>query len=913
MPALVKYSKNAARAAQEIPVMIRTAAHLPPSNASRRAGGPGPLSLLWLVLLGILLPAASGHAAASPAGKPDFNVELAPTVTKLLDDKSLSPAERRSLAIFHGQSDRLKDLTITEQAQVALQRYDLNNSVFSQDVPVVLRAKAALLRGEPEQTLALLDKDTSAEATLLKARALEDLGRVAESLTMLTPLRETLKAGDLTDAAELTAATEGLLMLARLEGRPAQDYRLALSLLAKARGELDRMYWPAYLAEARLLDEKDNPAEASGAILDTLRLNPQASEAWYLLARMSAEYFDFDKAAACVARLRGINPQHPLADDAEVRLLLAQRDAQAAQQVIGEALKRYPRQRNLLALDAAVEALLFNDSARDTALARFDQLAPKNPLAFFTVGKYLAQARQYKTSEAMLRRAIGLAPNWPDPRVELGLLLMQSGDETAAQTELKRASDLDPFNFRVSNQLKLIDELLTWGKLETPHFLIRYKPGIDEVLARDLQEMVEQMYADVTSVFQYQPENKTLIEVLPDEKWFAVRITGLPEIWTIGASTGDVIAITPPRAGAHQRGAFDWDRVIRHEFVHTVTLAQTRNRLPHWFTEACAVSQEPGGRDYNTCRLLADALQSHQLFALDQINWAFIRPKTPRDRPLAYAQAHWMVEYLTATYGHEAIVKLLTLYGQGVPNEAALQQISGKTSAELMAAFQIWATEQVKRWGLLVRPEDAEISKTLAGKPPDPAALAPLLAKYPDNPSLLRFAAQHAIDSGDAETARQAVLRYAASRPVDSWSDQMLADLALKTGRPDEAMGSLEQLDRQTQNTGIWSYQLAKVYRARGQLGAAAAAAERALNRDPYNAAYRELAAVINLQRGDERDALRHLEAMTLLEPDQAVHFVRLAAYYAKLGRKGDAKIAAEKARKIDPQADVGAFLDTGG
>ena len=74
--------------------------------------------------------------------------------------------------------------------------------------------------------------------------------------------------------------------------------------------------------------------------------------------------------------------------------------------------------------------------------------------------------------------------------------------------------------------------------------------------------------------------------------------------------------IVPPRDGPGQRGTFDWSRAVGHEYVHTVTLDQTDNRVQHWFTEACAVSQEPGGREYETCQLLATALNAAKLFDL---------------------------------------------------------------------------------------------------------------------------------------------------------------------------------------------------------------------------------------------------------------------------------------------------------
>ncbi len=372
----------------------------------------------------------------------------------------------------------------------------------------------------------------------------------------------------------------------------------------------------------------------------------------------------------------------------------------------------------MVALQAAVEGLTYHPRAMEKALARYDELSPGSPRALYLVGTHLSRARQYALSEKMLRRAIDRQPNWPAPHVELGLLLMQAGNDEAARAALAQATRLDPFNRRASNQLKLVEALLQYERIETKHFVVRYHEGIDAVLAHDMADHLEQMYREITTVYEHEPKRKTHIDLMPNEKWFAVRITGMPDIWTIAASTGDVISLTPPREGPDQRGPFDWANVVRHEFVHTVTLSQTHNRLPHWFTEACAVSQELVDRDYQTCQLLAWALYKDKLFTLENINWGFIRPKTPRDRPLAYAQANWMVEFITKTAGHRAILQLLHLYGQGADNVSAIEQVMGCDSDTFMRRFHAWAHEQVKQWGLMPPPDDPHVRAILKGEAP---------------------------------------------------------------------------------------------------------------------------------------------------------------------------------------------------
>jgi tetratricopeptide (TPR) repeat protein len=161
----------------------------------------------------------------------------------------------------------------------------------------------------------------------------------------------------------------------------------------------------------------------------------------------------------------------------------------------------------------------------------------------------------------------------------------------------------------------------------------------------------------------------------------------------------------------------------------------------------------------------------------------------------------------------------------------------------------------------------------------------------------------------DVAPARSAVLRYAQARPVDPWSHKALVQLAAKAGQPQQAIASLEELDRQESDSGVWAHQLAQLRREAGQLDAAAAAMERALQREPYNGTYRELAATIELQRGQPRASLRHLIALTLLEPELAIHQVRLAALHHRMGNSAEADLAAQRALEMDPQAPVQAFL----
>ncbi len=860
-------------------------------------------------------PADAANPGQQNVNQAALQVELAPLVRRLLNDVALTREERAKIAIFHGQWDKVqRDLTTLQQAQVALQKYDLDHpSLQDPDVPALIRGEAALRANDPDKALILLKGEPSAQAALLRAEAHKMRGDTEAALEELMPVQAAVHKQMPTDAAELTAAARGLLMIADLQGRPSQDYHLAMQWLGRAHGELDRLYWPAALVEAQTLFAKDNAAAAIKAIDQTLSLNPNSSDGWYLLGRAAVSSFDFDRGEKCVEKLRMINPDHPLAYLVAGHMYLQQKDGEQALESANALLEKYPNHREAIAIKATAQRLIDpveHDGNEVALLEPYDKLTPGGSDAYITMGAYLSLARQYHAAGRVLSEAIERHPNSATAYTELGLMLMQLGDEPAAREALAEAARLDPFNIRAQNQYELAMDLAEYAEVRTEHFIIRFPEGELRVLAEEMARPLEKIYDDITGAYQYEPENPTIIEVLPDEPRFGVRITGMPDIWTIAACTGDVIAMVPPREGARQRGTFDWERVIRHEYVHTVTLNQTQFRIPHWFTEACAVSQEPGGRDYGAYQLLAAAYLNDGLFNLKEINWAFVRPKKPSDRAQAYAQAHWMYEYISEKHGHQAIIHMLEMYRDGVGDVKAVEEATGQSAADFMSGFKNWAGQQVQAWGLHDDAKDPRIAELLSKRPIDDEQLGKLLTEMPDHPVLLQISAALAIKAEEYDDATQLVERYAKVRPVDPWIDRARLRIALHQSNAKAAIAPLKRLDARESTFGDYAYQLAELYRQTNNIEGAQTAAKRALWREPFNGKFRELAATIALQAGDFEEALHQMKALAALEPHQAIHQLRIAAILQKLGRTDEAREAALNAQALNPNVKVDRFFD---
>lgn len=867
-------------------------------------------------------------------------------VTQLLNQDYLSDAEKLAIRVRHGVWDEA-DLTSplftpALRASASLIRGAYLDSVFDDAaVPAEDRAEASLLAGRPERVEELLAGATSMRAARLRAESLCDLGKFEDAKAALAPILTRLRAGLSTPAGkaspagekiesadELVEAVRGVLVLARLKGpenEPGADFRACMTLLAQARDRLDRLNWQSRLCEAQLLHEKDNFPEAGKALEEALTLNPRNAQAWALLGHLAVAGFDLPRADRVAARLDELAKPGVSPEAAMIRAAARLRQVEGAQAeaLLAPALEKFPTHRGVRSIHAAAAAARFDFEEADRRLSAFDAISPGSPMAYLAVGKAMAEARQYAEASTYLRTAAERSPAWPEPIIELGLSEMQAGRNDEARVALEKARTLDRFNPRAENSLTLLKELATYTSNESEHFIVRCKPGEDEILAKEMLPVLERIFARVTGNgpggIDHKPDHKTVIELYPNHRWFAVRIAGMPAIHTIAAATGPLIAMESPREGpGHLTGPYDWARVVQHEYTHTVTLSRTKNRLPHWFTEASAVYLEDSPRDYSTLQLLTKAYETNTLFDLDSINIAFVRPKRPIDRGLAYAQGHWMYQFMMERFGARTPLDLMDRYAKGEREDEAFKAVLGVGRNEFLAQFRVYAKEQLIAWGMSPSEANPDVPTLLArsagdarsvkgiaeggGDPtrktedpnesdePTDEQLDAWLVTYPANPFVLEYKVRRLLAAnGNKATPEIAPLleRYAASRP-DPLPHKLLAAMLLAQKSPDANEGAqssearaiphLEWLDAREQGSTAYAQELAKIYLSIGQPEKAAVKAARATQIAPYDPRVREFAATIALRMKDIETAERHIRALTVLEPDRAVHKQRLEA-----------------------------------
>ncbi|GIW74750.1 MAG: hypothetical protein KatS3mg103_1272 [Phycisphaerales bacterium] len=931
--------------------MVPAARFVPhfPRRSARLAGVM--LALAWAMGIASAWPRlAANHAHAAQSDPPASTLvptdgdgpQPSPAVLRAIQAPYLTDAERAQLRLFHGlwqPGDLDNDRAL---ARAALMVGDLSHPALDSPLADPLdRAEAMIARGKVRQALALLEALTqqppqpgrpempdpaerpeqgaddgpagdpadpsTLRALALSARALELLGRPQAVGPVLQRVADQLAHDRHPSAEALTHAAEAMLVGLRCVGteRPEEDYQHLAQLLATVRDGLDRLHWPARLLEARLLDARDNRPEARQALLEALSLNPRCAAAWFLLGQGHVRSFNFDAAQAVADRLDELasilRPGAVSADAALLRAesLLRQKEPRQAAEVLDDLLAVEPDMRQALALRAAVAAVYQDQATADAMLERLEALSPGLALGHYEAGRQLADWRQYEQAMAYLSEATARQPAWPEPWIELGLLAMQAARDQAAIEALSRATELDPFNVRARNTLRLAQELAGYERIQTEHFIIRHKPGPDALLAGEMAPVLESIHKRVCSAeaggLDHEPAYKTVIDLMPSHDWFAVRITGLPDVFTIAASTGPAIAMETPRPtpGGTTDG-YDWPRVLQHEYVHTVGLSRTRNRLPHWFTEAQAVYLEDGPWDEARARLLADALAAGDLFPLDRLSLGFIRPQRPSDRSLAYAQSAWLYEFIIERFGPRAPLALMDAYAQGQTQREAFESVLGIDQDRLEQQFLEWAVGRARGWGLLP-PQGVPSAQQLLSqyaadeRSPTIEEIAGLLELHPDHPQLVERLARATLErhNGRPTEAMAPLLeRWAHLVPVADEPRRLLLILARQRGidpGDQAAIDHLEHLDARAQYTGAYAAELARLYLRQQAFDKAVAKAQRAVTIQPFDPAMRELAATIALRAGRIELARHHVYALTIIEPDRPIHAQRLRAIERRL------------------------------
>lgn len=815
-----------------------------------------------------------------------------------------------------------------------------------------------------------------APAIFVHAMVLETLGQKTEATAVYKTMSRAVEADKYRhDARSLVALGRIMDRYAILSGQRASEQasNILHNYLQEAYLKADKEYWPANVAAGTFLLSKHRPKSAGKEFSLALKLNPNLPDAYAGLGAIELSRWQFEKCLALADKALAIHPTHADALLLKATCMMQWRKFEQVPPIVEQVLKVNPNHLDALSLMAAVHVRL---GEKDKAQPFIDRVHKINksyyglPLA---TAEWLAAGRQFDQAETYFREAIALAPEQAEPITGLGRMYLQTGDEDKSLETLRKAHEIDDFRSDVVNFMNLLKKMKDYMVRETDHFIVKVDGKVDAILIDQVADYMEKIYKEITGDYAHEPGVKTIVEFFPTHEDFSVRITGKGWIGTVGASTGRVIAMVAPNTERSQFGTHNWANVLRHEYTHTVTLSATKNRIPHWFTEACAVFQQPDKRNYKFVRMLVAATRTGTLFPIKELDWGFIRPKKAGDRSLAYAQSEWVMEYIIETKGYNKVLEMLQAFRDGLTQKEVFEKIVEVPEKDFDKAFDKWAHETIKKWGFDPKPPpNYEKAVKLAKEKPDDAkaqaalavaryarrdvrgaetaakkalqldpnssraqgVLAAVLAgqkKYDaaiqaakkleklDNttsfaPKILSQCYMAKKDWANAITALELLQQR---QPLDSFSYEQLATIYNQLGQPEKALPNLIHLHVHTMTDPKYARQIAETYRALKQYDQALTYFQEITHINPYQPSAYEAMAAIYRTNGDYPKAVASIEKVTLLEPDSSDAWAKTAMMRYLAGRAArdpgmlrHAKEAAEKSLTIDSQGRAEAVLE---
>jgi len=772
----------------------------------------------------------------------------------------------------------------------------------------------------------------------LLGRFLERAGRREEAIEVYAFFDRLMSRRMPVSAEGITEAAQGFYRYTVLTRHPnlvTRTRHVLQEFLQMAYEKVDRNWWPARLAAADLLRSKYKPAQASEDYRGALRINNNLPDAQVGLGCLALDAWQFEEVERRVDKALETNPRFVPALNLRARSQIQERRYAEALETCEQALQINPHHVEALSLAAAACRCRYDLETTRRYQELVQAINPRCATFYAILGDALSGLRQYAEGEAAYLKSIEYEPTDPNPRTELGLLYMQWGREDQARQALDASWALDEFNERTYNTLELLKKLESFAREQTEHFTILYDEELDWAIAPYLASIAEEAYDDICTDYETDLPQKTIIEVFPTHRDFGVRITAKPWIHTVGACTGWVIALESPRPHPETSGPYHYGQVLRHEFTHTLTLALTGNRIPHWFTEGLAVASEDSPRSFHWSKQLADALRRDRLFTLESIDWGFIRPRRPGDRQMAYAQSEWMVEYLIQRFGYDVLGRMLGAFGQAQPQEQVFREVLGMEPATYDADFAAWARSQAEGWGFdLTPPENLLKLRAAVLVQPGDAALRARLAKAElDDGNLDRAleAARKAIELDDRHPVGLTVLvealagmaqeedkfderrrledealpagRRLAEVDPDGWTaPKVLGDVSLRRKDYDEAVRWFKRLQRLCPTDPVSYRGLAGIYLDRDQSEAALPQLLELARMDEHDAEVPAKIAAIFAARDRLPEARYWYSQSLLVDPFEPQTHQKLAEVLMRTGDTGSAVTEYEVLCRMEPE-----------
>ncbi len=657
----------------------------------------------------------------------------------------------------------------------------------------LLRAQAQGAIGRYAEARAILDKAVGRHPVSLRLRLASYEARLAVGAVdeAKEQLGELDRLGGMRSWAYRTPEDRvALARVALLVGNdPKQVLEIFLDPVRKAAPE----FRGTYLVSGELALTKSDHALAAKTFAAAAKKFPEDPEMWFGLARAYAPS-DTEATIEALEKTLTLNPQHVGA-----RLLLADHaiDAEnyeAAEDELTKALKVNPHQPDAHAYRAVLGHLRADAKGEATARAEALKFRAKNPHVPHLIGRKLSQKYRFAEGAALQREALKWDASFLAAKAQLANdLLRLGGHDDEAWKLAEEVQAADPYDVVAYNLVALREAIAHFETLNSEHFLVKMDPKEAAIYGADVLALLERAHDTLTKKYGLQLREKTIVEIFPDQKDFAIRTFGLPGgSGYLGVCFGRVITANSPASRPNSPNS--WEAVLWHEFCHVVTLTMTKNKMPRWLSEGISVFEERQARgnwgEQMKPRYRAMIL-GEDLTPVSQLSAAFLRPKSSAHLGFAYYESSLVVDWLMQRWGIEKMKRLLADLARGVEINAALAAHFAPIE-KLDTEFATHAQELAKQTGPKLDWTPPKRADYASAK-----GLSEFITKNPDNYTALTEQAKQLLEEkkwAEAKAPLQKLIELYPHQTEAGSAYSLLAHVHRELGEADAEVAMLSKI-----------------------------------------------------------------------------------------------------------------------
>lgn len=649
--------------------------------------------------------------------------------------------------------------------------------------------------------------------------------------------------------------------------------------------------WVAEYLIGCMLLEKFNRPDAVEAFDKALKLNPNAAEPYVGKGQAALQKFDLKEAEEFANEALKRNPNLGAALRLNADVHLASGNLTLAEKSLRQALA--VNSKDEVAYGKLAGCLKVMKKPVDDVTAAVSAFDAKPGLYFFEMGETLENRKFYTHAEECFKKAADLRPAMAGPRTSLGMLYLRMGREEEGRKLLDAAFAADRFNVRVANMRKVMEHLDKYQTIRTAHYEVRFDGAKDRLLGEFVAEYIEEVHMGLKKQFQYEPSGLIPIQVYAKHEMFSGRVLGLPDLHTVGACTGRIVAMASPTAQGIAK-PFNWGRVIRHELVHIFNLTQTDYQCPHWLTEGLAVRNEQTERPLAWTVTMRDAFDRNELFNIDNVLLGFVKPKDQHQWTLAYCQSHLYVEYIVKSYGEVAIAKLLNAFADGLDTESAIRSVCGVEKAAFESGYKKYLEEVLKpSRGEKKADSDSTVSMTLA-------QLEKALEDDPDDLNVKARLAEQYLKRDKPNESRKLADEVLAKKKGHPVAAIVRARLLQRAGDEDAAKETLETALNEAPDDARLLIGLGRFYIEGKDYEKAAEVLERGRKAAPLDGDWLEQLSRVYTETKQPDKLAKVLEDIVAHDPDDLAARLKLIRTLLEANDAKQALVIAKQAMQID-------------